>query len=101
MTGEDIIEKLYSKKLRQEIVDLAKSFTRHKPTQATLLCIAWEQISQMPPGYTDRAYIGAAYGIMRHKYEIYYMPIPKGRPSHDTGIRRAGRKLKKLTNNGS
>jgi len=86
--------------IRNALAEIASSFTRHYPTQKQLLTYAWIAIAEKPGDYTGEAYIGIGYAIMRHKWEIYYMPEPSGKPSHEPSNRRAKKKLKKFINKG-
>jgi hypothetical protein len=65
-----------------------------------LLAHAWIAIAEKPGDYTADSYIGIGYAVMRHKWEIYYMPEPKRWAADDNGNRRAKKSLKKYVKKG-
>ena len=94
MTCENLIPIMQNVEIRNALSDIAAAFTRDYHTQKTLITYAWIAISEKPGDYTTEAYIGIGYAVMRHKWEIYYMPEPSGFTSKHPSIRRASRKLK-------
>ncbi len=94
MTCEKLLPVMKNVYIRNALTEIASSFTRHYPTQRQLLTYAWIAIAEKPGDYTEEAYIGIGYAVMRHKWEIYYMPEPKRWHSDDTGNRRARKKIK-------
>ncbi len=95
MTCENLIPVMENVYIRNALSDIASSFTRHYPTQKQLLTYAWIAIAEKPGDYTEEAYIGIGYAVMRHKWEIYFMPEPSGKPSNHASIQRANRAVKK------
>ena len=96
MTCENLIPIMRDVNIRNALADIAAGFTRDYSTQKTLLAHAWIAIAEKPGDYTADSYIGIGYAVMRHKWEIYYMPEPKGRPSNSASNQRAVKKLKKF-----
>jgi hypothetical protein len=97
MTGERFVVMWRDRlKIRQAVVNIAKSFTRNRKSQAWLLRKAWITLAEAPWYWSDDAYISTAYAVMRHNYEIYVMELPKRHRSDDPGTRRATRKMKKF-----
>ncbi len=95
MTCEKLLPVMKNVYIRNALSEIASSFTRHYPTQKQLLTYAWIAIAEKPGDYTEEAYIGIGYAVMRHKWEIYFMPEPGGKPSHSASNWRAKRVLKK------
>jgi len=86
--------------IRNALADIAAGFTRDYSTQKTLLAHAWIAIGEKAWYYTAEYYIGVGYAVMRHKWEIYYMPEPKRWASDDNGNRRAKKSFKKYVEKG-
>ena len=100
MTGNDLYGIFTNVTIRNCFLDLSCAFSRNIEIQKTLLAQAWIAVSEMPRDYTEEAYIGRGYEVMRHKYEIYYAPVGGGRPSHMPANRRAKKILKSYVNYG-
>ena len=96
MTCEKLIPVMLDAYVRNALADIAAGFTRSPSMQKTLLSYAWIEIAERPGNYVADYYIGVGYAVMRHKWEIYYMPEPKGRPSNSASNQRAVKKLKKF-----
>jgi len=94
LTCEKLLPVMKNIYICNALAEIASCFTRHYPTQKQLLTFAWIAIAEKPGDYTTEAYIGIGYAVMRHKWEIYYMPEPSGFMSKHPSIRRASRKLK-------
>ena len=80
----------------QALDDFAGAFSRKKNIKKDLLACAWITIAEADHVYTDEYYIKLGYAVMRNKYELYYMDMPKKFTSWDKGIRRSKKKIKKF-----
>ena len=80
----------------QALDDFAGAFSRKKNIKKDLLASAWIAIAESDHIYTIEYYTKLGYAVMRNKYELYYMDIPKRMVSDDPGNRRARKKLKKF-----
>jgi len=98
MTGSEVFTIFSNVRLRNALSDIAGAFARDYETQKTLLAHAWIAIGEKPADYTIDAYIGIGYAVMRKKWEIYYMPEPKSKPSNNPSSRRAKRKVREYLN---
>lgn len=97
MTCAQFVDMWYSRpKIRQAMLNIAKSFTRNRKAQAWLYRKGCVAVSEKPWYWTDEAYISTAYAVMRHNYEIYVMELPSRHRSDDPGTRRATRNMKKF-----
>ena len=80
----------------QALDDFAGAFSRKKSIKADLLATAWIAIAESEQNYTNEYYTKLGYAVMRRKYELYHMEVPKKFTSWDKGIRRSKKKIKKF-----
>ena len=95
MRTEDFLEVWCNTELRQYVVNIARKFTYNKKHQEELFVKGWVAISEKPREKTVEYYVAHAYHIM-HEHYVYYLRARRGWPSHDPGVRRARRRLRKV-----
>ena len=98
MTGEYTYKLFTDHNFLQALEEISRAFSRKKAIQKELLASAWIAIAESDRHYTTEYYTSLGYAVMRHKYELYYMPVPKGKRSSDPGLQRVRRKVKQFVN---
>jgi len=96
MTGAETYKLFSNHDFLQALEEISGALSRKRNIQKDLLVCAWIAIAESEGHYTIEYYTSLGYAVMRHRYEIYYMPPPKRRASDDPGIRRVRKKIKKF-----
>lgn len=96
MTGENTYLLFSNHDLLKALDDISRALSRKRYIQKELLACAWICIAESDANKTIEYYTALGYAVMRNKYEIYHMPIPKTWPSQDAGIQRVRKKIRKF-----